>query len=81
MANPFHDATGLPADPRAIALQEERDRMAAGRAAATSIAPNYEQLKRLTKRMVACGCSADMVADAVEFPHVYWPKYFTPEEG
>jgi hypothetical protein len=76
--SPFLDP---PADPRAQALQEQRDAMAAGKAAATSIAPNYEKLKLLTRWLAENGWDAIQIADAVARPSDYWVYYAAANEG
>lgn len=75
---PFLDP---PIDPRAQGLQEQRDAMAAGRSAATSIAPNYEMLKTLTRWLAENGWDAIQIADAVARPSDYWVYYQTAKEG
>lgn len=73
--NPFVDPLS---DPRAAEIQEKREQMAAGQAAATSLAPNYELLKHLTQWMSERGYSAKQIAHAVREPERYW-EYFQVE--
>jgi hypothetical protein len=70
--NPF---AGPSIDPRAQAIQDARDQMAAGHGASTSLAPNYERLKELVSWMAGVGYSALQVAEAVAHPEVYWEAY------
>lgn len=76
--NPFTDP---PVDPRAAAIQDARDQMAAGRSASTSLPPNYESLKALTRWLAENGWDASQVADAVSRPADYWVYYQTALEG
>lgn len=76
--NPFLDPSP---DPRAQALQDARDSMAAGKGASVSLSPNYEMLKTLTKWLADNGWSATQVADAVARPQDYWPLYEHGQKG
>lgn len=68
-------------DSRAQAIQEQRDQMAAGRGASTSLPPDYEALKKLTQWLAENGWSALQVADAVTRPQDYWKLYRAAMEG
>lgn len=70
--NPFASST---VDPRAQSIQDQRDQMAAGRGATTSLAPNYERLKELVSWMAIVGYGGSDVAQAVCNPEQYWEVY------
>lgn len=76
--DPFLDP---PVDPRAQTIQQQRDDMAAGKAASTSLPPNYEALKNLTQWLAENGWDAIQIADAVKRPSAYWPYYQAAQEG
>lgn len=70
--NPFAQQT---IDPRAQSIQDQRDQMAAGRGASTSLAPNYERLKELVNWMAEVGYDPFQVAQAVSYPEIYWEGF------